>query len=228
MRITVFGASSPTGRHLTDQALAAGHDLVAVSRRPDAIAVRPGLTTAQADIADPDAVADAVEGADAVVSILGVPFSRQPISVYSQGVTTIAAAMHRHGIKRLVAVSSNVQKPGYRPAGAFFFNNVLEPLVIRRLGRTLYDDMHRMEAILSASDLHWTAVRSSGLFDADGPTSYEIDGADGMFTARTDLAAALLSAVTDDGTIGRAVSVTTTDPAPGIVRLLWREAITKK
>ncbi|MER6359153.1 NAD(P)H-binding protein, partial [Streptomyces sp. NPDC001634] len=43
MRIAVFGANGPTGRHLTDQALAAGHEVVAVTRRADSLTERPGL-----------------------------------------------------------------------------------------------------------------------------------------------------------------------------------------
>lgn len=228
MQITVFGASSPTGRHLTDQALAAGHEVIAVTRRRDSVVEREGVTVVEADVADVDAVSRAVEGSDAVASILGVPFSRKPITVYSQGITAIIAAMREHGVKRLAAVSSNVHKEGYRPEGAFFFNNVLDPMINRRLGRTLHQDMARMEDIVGSTDLQWTIVRSSGLYDATAPTSYAIDGADGMFTARVDLAAALLGALTDDAQIGRAVSVTTTDPVPSIAGLIWREAIMKK
>ena len=37
----------------------------------------------------------ALEGSDAVLSSLGVPFTRKPITVYSQGVSVISAAMSR-------------------------------------------------------------------------------------------------------------------------------------
>ncbi|MGW1092923.1 NAD(P)H-binding protein, partial [Streptomyces sp. NPDC002596] len=49
MRIAVFGANGPTGRRLTDQALAAGHEVVAVTRRPGSLPARPGLAVAVAD-----------------------------------------------------------------------------------------------------------------------------------------------------------------------------------
>jgi len=54
--------------------------------------------------------------------------------------------------------------------------------------------MRRMEALISDSGLDWTIVRASGLFNHPQVTGYQIaeGSADGVFTARTDLAAALL------------------------------------
>ena len=49
MRIAVFGANGPTGRHLTEQALASGHEVVAVTRRAGSLPARPGLAVAVAD-----------------------------------------------------------------------------------------------------------------------------------------------------------------------------------
>jgi len=230
MRIVVFGASGPTGRQFTEQAQAAGHQVTAVTRRPALLAARPGLTVAGADVADPVAVEAVVAGGDAVVSVLGVPFSRQPITVYSVGATNIIAAMHRHGVKRLVVVSSSVTDPDWHPSGAFFFNRVLDPFVNRVLGRTLHADMRRMEALVRASDLDWTIARPSGLFDAPGVTDYQLarDHADGLFTARSDLAASILAQLTDDRFVRQVMAVITTATRPSIAGLIWREAIKKK
>ena len=68
-------------------------------------------------------------------------------------------------MKRLITVSSSVMDPTWRPTGEFFFNNVMDPLVNRRLGRTAHQDMRRMEALVRDSDLDWTIARPSGLFD---------------------------------------------------------------
>lgn len=227
MRTVVFGATGPTGRQLTVQALAAGHQVTAVTRRPDAIPPRPGLTVVGADVADPDAVDRAVAGSDAVLSSLGVPLSPKPVTVYSQGNTNIIAAMHRYGVKRLVTVSSSVLDPRWRPTGEFFFNNVLDPLVNRRMGRTTHEDMRRMEEIVRDSDLDWTIARPSGLFDHPTVTRHQVaeDVADGLFTARTDLAASMLAQLTDDRFVRRAMAVITTEVRPSIAGLIWREAV---
>jgi putative NADH-flavin reductase len=229
MQLTVFGASGRTGRKLLEQALASGHPVTAVTRHPQTIPPRVGLRVAAADVTDGDAVDATIAGSDAVLSALGVSYSRKPIGVYSQGVTNIIAAMHRHGVKRLVVVSSAPLDPAYRASDSFFFTRVLEPLFMRRPGRTTYDDMRRMESLVAASELDWTIIRSRWLFDAAAVSDYRLaeHSADGMFTARADLAASLLAQLTDDRFIGRVVGVTTTAGTPSLIRQIWRESITK-
>jgi putative NADH-flavin reductase len=230
MHTVIFGATGPTGRRLTEQALAAGHEVTAVSRRRGAIEPRPGLRTVTADAADPREVARAVAGADAVLSSLGVAPTRRPIPGYSAGNTNIIKAMHEYGVKRLITVTSSVMDPRWRPSGEFFFNTVMDPLINRRVARTAHNDMRRAEALIRESGLDWTIARPSGLFDHPEVTNYEVaeDVADGLLTARTDLAAAMLAQLTDDRFIGRAMAVITTEVRPSIPSLIWREAIANR
>ncbi|MFE6973400.1 NAD(P)-dependent oxidoreductase [Streptomyces sp. NPDC057682] len=230
MRIAVFGANGPTGRHLTDQALAAGHEVVGVTRRPGSLGARPGLTEAVADATDPAAVDAAVRGTDAVLSALGARFSKEAITLYSASAGAITEAMARHGVKRLLAISSSVADPGWRPTGAHFFNHVLDPLVNRRLGRTLHADMRRMEEVIGATGLDWTLVRPSGLFEHPVVTDYRTErtSADGVFTARADLAAAMLRELEERRHVRAAMGVITTAVKPNIASLIWNEGIRKK
>jgi uncharacterized protein YbjT (DUF2867 family) len=46
MRLVIFGANGPTGRQLTSQALAAGHEVTAVTRHPDQGPARENLAVA--------------------------------------------------------------------------------------------------------------------------------------------------------------------------------------
>jgi putative NADH-flavin reductase len=229
VRLTVFGASGGSGRWLLEQALAAGDRVTAVTRRPASIPPREGLSVVGADVADADEVAATIAGSDAVLSALGVSYSRTPITVYSQGTTNITAAMHRQGVKRLVVVSSAPLDPAYRASDSLLYTRVLEPLFMRRPGRTLYEDMRRMESLVQASDLDWTIIRSCWLFDAAKVTDYRLadNSADGMFTSRADLAAAMLAQLADDRFIRKAVGVATTAGTPSIIGQIWRENITK-
>ncbi|ANH90348.1 NAD(P)-dependent oxidoreductase [Streptomyces sp. NPDC057197] len=225
MRIAVFGAGGPTGRELLTQALAAGHEVTAVTRRPQAVAAREGLTVTAADARDAEAVAEVVAGQDAVLSALGVPPGKGPVTLYSTAARHMTAAMERHGAGRLLVVSSSVLDPGWRPSGAFFFNNVLDPYVNRVIARTAHEDMRRMEEVVRASRTDWTIVRPSGLFDHPGPTPYLLaeDSADGVFTARSDLAASMLAQVSEDRYSRRAMGVATTRVRPNVPRMIWRE-----
>ncbi|WP_227980121.1 NAD(P)-dependent oxidoreductase [Nocardia spumae] len=221
MRITIFGANGPTGRALTGQALAAGHRVTAVTRQPDSFPLRHDrLAVAGADVFDPVAVDAAVAGADAVLSALGVPAAKEPITTYSEGTATIVGAMRRHGVRRLAVISSAGVDPRRYSDGGFVFNRVVVPYVTRVAGRTLYDDMRRMETSIGATDLDWTILRPSGLYDRPDVTDFTVvEGhADGMFTARADLAAAMLAAVTEDRYVRATVGVITTVGNPTLFR----------
>ncbi|MEU1545582.1 NAD(P)H-binding protein [Nocardia sp. NPDC005745] len=231
MRITVFGANGPTGRLLTGQALAAGHQVTAVTRQPDSSPLRHDrLEVAGADVLDPAAVDAVVAGRDAVLSTLGVPAGKEPITTYSRGVANIVAAMDRHRVRRLAVVSSSGVEPHSYSDGGFLFNRILLPYVTRVLGKTLYDDMRRMEALVRASDLDWTIVRPSGLYHLPSVTDYTIvDGhADSRFTARVDLAASMLALLDDDHHLRATVSVVTTDDNPTLLQWIRGEALANR
>jgi putative NADH-flavin reductase len=230
MRIAVFGANGPTGRLLTDQALAAGHQVAAVTRQPDSFPLRhERLAVVGADVLDPVAVDAAVAGRDAVLSTLGVPAGKEPISTYSQGVANIVAAMKRHRVRRLAVVTSSGVDPHPYSDGGFLFNRLFLPYVTRVLGKTLYDDMRRMEALVRASDLDWTIVRPSGLYHLPSVTDYTLvkGHADGRFTARADLAASMLALLDDDRYLRATVGVITTVDNPTLLQWIRREALAK-
>ncbi|SDE33008.1 NAD(P)-dependent oxidoreductase [Glycomyces harbinensis] len=230
MRIAVFGANGPTGRLLTGQALDAGHQVTAVTRQPDSFPLHHDrLKVAGADVLDPPAVDAVVAGQDAVLSALGVPAGKEPISTYSKGAANIVAAMDRHGVRRVAVVSSSGVEPQAFSDGGFFFNRLLLPYVTRILGKTLYDDMRRMESVLRDSDLDWTIVRPSGLYGLPSVTDYTVvEGhADGRFTARADLAASMLSLLDGDRFMRATVSVITTADNPTLLQWIRREALAK-
>jgi putative NADH-flavin reductase len=231
MRLAVFGANGPTGRLLTRLALAEDHDVVAFTRRPDTFPIEDRrLRVIAGDVHDGAAVASAVDGSDAVLSTLGVPFAKTPITVYSRGAANIVAAMHASGVKRLACVTSSAVGPHPEPLGGFIFEKVVQPYVVNRLGKTLYDDMRRMEALVSGSDLAWTIVRPSGLFEAAQVSAYDvaIDHIGYRFTARIDLADCLLRQAGDDTYVRSTIAVATPSAKPSMLRLIWQEGIRKK
>lgn len=230
MKITVFGANGLTGRQLVRQALDAGHDVVAVTRHPaDYSFTHARLVVAEADAHDPGPVASAVEGADAVLSTLGVPFTRKPISIYSVGVHTITEAMTLHGVKRIAVVSSTAVEPHHHADGGFLLNRIMQPMVSKTIGKSTYADMRAMEAGLRDSNLDWTVIRSAGLFDTDRVSDYQVsDGPlDGIFTSRADLAHLLLTQVMDTSYVGKAIEITTSEGAPTLWQMIRREAFNR-
>jgi hypothetical protein len=104
MKLTIFGASGRTGVHLAEQALAAGHDVVALMRNPAKLTLRhERLRVAQGELTDEAAVADAVRGADAVLAALSPKIFGGPRDLpLASGTASILAAMRAHGVRRLV------------------------------------------------------------------------------------------------------------------------------
>lgn len=230
MKITIFGANGRTGRELTRQALAAGHSAVAVTRNPDSFPFSdPALTVAGADVRDAPSLENTVKGADAVLSTLGVPFSRKPIDIYSAGARNIIAAMRQAGVRRLVVVSSSAVYPTPNRRNTPKATKVFEPILKRTIGKTTYDDQRRMENIVQSSDVDWTIVRPSGLFDLAEPTNYiagEVDPV-GAFTARADLAHYLLALASDDSASKHIVMISTTENTPTMWQMIRSEAFKK-
>ena len=216
MRIAIFGANGQTGRLATRQALDAGHTTIAVTRRPDDFPFTdPALTIACADVHD----------ADAVLSALGVPFTREPVNTYSRGTANIVAAMQSSGVIRLVVVSSTGAYPAPGRTGAPFALRLFEPVITKTIGKTVYDDIRLMESVVRDSDLDWTIVRSSGLFDLPYVTEYvagEVDPV-GAFTSRSDLADYVV-ALAAQRRSHDTVTVSTTADTPTMWQMIRREA----
>jgi putative NADH-flavin reductase len=231
MKLAVFGANGPTGRLLTQLALDEDHDVVAFTRRPDAFPIEHRrLEVAAGDVHDAAVVAAAIDGTEAVVSALGVPFAKTPITVYSDGAANIMAGLHAAGIKRLVCVTSSAVGPHPEPLGGFIFEKIMQPYVVNKLGKTVYDDMRRMEAAVSDSDLAWTIVRPSGLFEAPTVSAYSIaiDHIGYRFTSRIDLADCLLRQALGDTYLRSTIAVATPSAKPSMLKLIWQEGIRKK
>jgi nucleoside-diphosphate-sugar epimerase len=226
MRIVIFGANGATGRLLTRRALAAGHAVVAVTRHPEQFPITdPALTVAGADVRDLTAVTAAVDGADAVLSTLGVTFTLEPVDTYSVGVANIVSAMRKTGVGRLAVVSSTAIAEYPDRTDTPIALRLVQPVISRIFGRTLYADMRRMAGIVADSGLNWTIVRPSGLFDLPDVTEYLAGQRDpvGAFTSRTDLADYLLKLAESPET-GATVTVSTTVDTPSMWELLRREA----
>jgi len=232
MKIALFGANGGTGRVLAAQALAAGHEVTAVTRHPETFALEhERMRVVAGDAADAVSVSAAIAGQDAVLSTLGVPFGKEPISIYSIGIANIVAGTTEHGVRRLACVSSTAVDPHDDPEEGVIFNRVLQPYVVNGIGRTTYDDMRRMESLLAASDLDWTVVRPSGLFASPVVSDYRVSASEhlsGRYTSRADLADFLLRLAGGSEFVRQMPEVRTTEGTPNFFAFMWRETIRRR
>ncbi|MQA08416.1 MAG: NAD(P)H-binding protein [Pseudonocardiaceae bacterium] len=180
MKLTIFAATGGIGRHIVEQAVAAGHDVTAVVRNPKNLPGQPRVVTADLAAADPAVLESAVEGADAVLSGLG-PRSSSDVGVATRGTKAIVEAMTATGVPRVVVVSAapvgTVPSPGrpapprHDPGDGFFMRNLFSPLT-KAVLREHYADLAVMEDVLHGSGLDWTTVRPPRLTDKALTGSY--------------------------------------------------------
>ncbi len=113
--VTVFGGSGFLGRHAVRALAKRGWRVRAAVRRPDLAGhLQPmggvgQIMAVQANLRYPDSVMRAVEGADAVVNLVGILFEsgRQSFDrVQAEGPGVIAKAAQRAGVSHLVHVSA--------------------------------------------------------------------------------------------------------------------------
>jgi putative NADH-flavin reductase len=220
MKLTIVAATGGTGRHLLQQAVAAGHDVTAVVRSPEKLAM--DVPAATVDLATPDATAltTAVSGADAVVSGLG-PRSNAEAGVASSGTRALVDAMHETGVPRLVVVSSEsmttIPSPGrpnpprHDPGEGFLLRYVIGPPA-RRFLRKQYADLGLMEDAVRASRLDWTIARPALLVDRPLTRSYRTANGQkprgGFRIGRADLAHFMLTTLPRPETFGQAITIT--------------------
>jgi putative NADH-flavin reductase len=196
VNVTVFGAGGRTGRGVVAEALARGHAVTAVVRRPADPPLDPLARIVTGDARAPDAVAAALEGAEAVLSAMG-PVGDDPGTVYSEAIASLVGAMETGGPRRLV-ITANARVFDDRPLAGPYAG--------------VSEEHRRVLVTLRASGLDWTVVATPMLTDEAPAGTYEaaIDAkGDGRDIDRNDFAHAVVDALEHDEWIGHAVDVTT-------------------
>jgi putative NADH-flavin reductase len=223
MKLTIFAATGGIGRHILEQAVAAGHEVTAVVRNPKNLPGQAGrvrAVTADLTVADPAVLASAVEGADAVLSGLGPRNPRSGAGIASRGTRAIVAAMLATGARRIVVVSAapigTVPSPGrpnppkHDPGDGFFMRHLGTPLA-GAMFRAHYADLALMEDILRYSGLDWTISRPPKLTDKPLTgvyrTAYGQNIRGGWSISRADVAHHMLGVLNQPETIKQIVGI---------------------
>lgn len=143
--LAITGGTGFVGRHLIDQALAAGHQVRALTRRPQPD--RPALSWIEGALDTPMALDRLVEGADAVIHVAGVTNAPDLAAFRAgnvAGTRAIVAAAQAAGVERFVHVSS---------------------LAAREPQLSIYGASKAdAEAVVAASELNWIIVRPPAVY----------------------------------------------------------------
>ena len=108
MKIALIGATGFVGAKILDEALERGHQVTALVRKPEAVPQRPGVTAKAVDVADVDALAQALKGHDVVISAFNpgrqTAGGEEVTEAHARGHRAIVAAIKQAGVERFLAV----------------------------------------------------------------------------------------------------------------------------
>ena len=201
MKLTVFGATGGVGRHVVTQALARGDRVTAYVRNPAKLDVsHPELTVMSGELTDRDAVAQAVRGADVVISALGPSLDRKATAMpLVDGTRTIVEAMQTEGAKRYIGMAT----PSLRdPRDTRSVLGLVVPFMGRTFLKRAYRELLEMSQLVIDSPLNWTIARFTQAKDGErtGNVRAGFLGQDkvGAAITRADIAGFLLNQTTDN------------------------------
>ena len=202
MRVTVFGATGAVGGQVVERALAAGHEVHALVRDPTKLNL-PGVLVTVGDLADDQAIDRAVEGSEAVIWAVGATQNKaDQVELFETAARQLVAAMRRHGVRRLVALSgAGITLDGERKLIRGRLMSGLVALVVRHV----VEAKRREYLVFRESGLDWTLVRPPRVVEG-GPTGHLIASSAlaGSRITHADLAAFMVEQLADRTWIGGA------------------------
>lgn len=200
MKLAMFGASGATGRHLLQLALDAGHTVTVLLRSADSLSIHhPALTAIVGRLDQPATVQSVVQGADAVISVLGARKGGAQ-TICSDAMRSIVPAMQATGSRRLIALSAYGASETSKASCFIRF--------VRMVIADKMRDKDAMEALVRASGTDWTLVRPPALTNGQASGRYRSGtglrpGIAGRLS-RADLAAFILQTAESGNFIGQA------------------------
>lgn len=206
MNITIFGGTGTTGLLVTAKALRDGHTVTLFARTPSKITIEHnGLKIVKGELTDLNKIEEALDGADAVISVLG-PSPKTKGLIIADGIKNIIKAMKNKGIKRLIATAT----PSFKDKNdRFQIGFAFGVFMVKTLIKDSYKNIVLTGKYISESGLDWTIVRLPML--SNNPSTgklnigYTGDGKVNLFSlTREDLANFLIQQLEDKLYIGKA------------------------
>lgn len=168
MKVIVFGASGTVGKELVQQSIAEGYTVTAFCRNPEKLEMdkSPQLILKAGDVLNPEEVQKVVKDQDLVIIALGSGKSRKSI-VRSQGTKNIIAAMHQHGVNRLIC-QTTLGTGDSRGNLNFFWKYIMFGWFLKQV----FEDHELQEDYVMNSQLDWTIVRPGAFTDGEKTGRY--------------------------------------------------------
>lgn len=199
MRLTIFGATGRTGKPLVTQALDAGYEVIAFVRNPSKLDIKHNhLMVVTGDVTNPDAVELAIQGSDAVISVLNAKNDKtKPITI---GTQNILASMKKNGVRRLIMSASALCTNDPNDSHNLKYNMIsgLAGFLVKLLFRFHYKDLSDSAQVVKTSDIDWTIVRMPIPTNDSKPGQAKagyVDNKTNLFISRINAASFMLNEI---------------------------------
>jgi uncharacterized protein len=158
MKVALYGVTGKSGSRILKELVSRGHQVIAITRDPSKVSMPEGdVSVRQDDLSDPQKIATAIEGADAVVSAYAPPHDDTDAIV---GVTQRQVeAVSQKARPRLVVVGGagglNVA-PGVSLVDSGYLPEAYLPIARAHV---------KALDVLKASDTDWTYMAPAAYFE---------------------------------------------------------------
>ncbi len=237
IKVLLIGATSRAGGEIIPQAIAMGHEVIGLARRPEEITfTHERFTAVKGDVYDVGSLEAVLDGVQVVVSMVGPKPILDPANdgdfgpteLVSQGTANIIQAMKNKGAKRLIVASSSLAEiipvEGPPAADATPYEQYIWAM------RTAYQDDRDMEAIVRVSGLDTVVLRPGFLIDEPAVGNLQVvatnQGRAKLTPKRTlltyaDFAAFTVEQVVSNEFIGKTIGMYTDVCPPGSSLQNW-------
>ncbi len=169
MNITIFGADGRTGIPLVEEALSHGHLVCAFVRAEQSVSLfPPNVRVVVGDILNREFVLSAVQGSNAVVSVIGHISHSDPF-LQTKGIQNVVDCMNECSVTRIISLTgTGVRISGDTPS---LFDRIAN-FFVEHIDPERVTDGREHAQVLKRSNLEWTIFRVLKL-GKENPTKKE-------------------------------------------------------
>lgn len=197
-KIVVFGSTGTIGKHIVEQSLEKGYEVLAFCRDKQKLKEpsHPHLKIMEGDVFNLKDVNRAVIGQEAVIVTLGSGKSRTS-TVRSEGTKNIIDAMHTNGVSKLIC-QSTLGTGDSNDNLNFFWKHIMFGWFLKKV----FLDHELQEKHVKSSSLDWIIIRPAAFTDGEKTENYLYgfspkDKSTKLKISRADVADFILKQVTD-------------------------------
>ena len=157
--ITIIGASRGVGLLTVKQALANGHNVIALSQNLSTLPEDANLTKIQGSATNVADVKNAISGSDAVIVTIG-SVSTKATTLYTEAAAAILQAFKETGAQIPLIVLT-----GFGAGDSAPYNSFIARIVFALMLKKVYANKTAMEEMIAQAGVNWEIVRPGMLSD---------------------------------------------------------------